>query len=186
MFVIMMTLATPRDAHDTAVALLEGTEVIAQDMSEGLELLLGHLRRLLEYDPRHVLGARWRCERTRVGVVRGGVGQTVGKVDFVRRIYVVTFLLWEAVGEQRGQETICSADRVAQPDHSDLGRVDGVVLKHPMECHRAVLSPNGVLGQGMEVKLRQVIDDALEPQGAPRLYSSSITCPLFSKGWCIN
>ena len=49
MLVTRMALATPRDAHHTAVALLEGTEVIAQDMAEGLELLRRQLGHLLQH-----------------------------------------------------------------------------------------------------------------------------------------
>jgi hypothetical protein len=73
MLVTRMALATPRDAHHTAVALLEGTEVIAQDVAEGLKLLRGQLRHPREHDPRHVLGARRRGQRARVGVVTNGV-----------------------------------------------------------------------------------------------------------------
>jgi|RhiMethySRZTD1v2_1073278.scaffolds.fasta_scaffold937612_1 hypothetical protein len=49
LLVLIMRLATPRDTHHPAGALLEGTEVIAQDMAEGLELLRRQLGHLLQH-----------------------------------------------------------------------------------------------------------------------------------------
>jgi hypothetical protein len=43
MLVRIMPLPTPRDVHHTAIALLEGTEIIAQDVAEGLKLGVSHL-----------------------------------------------------------------------------------------------------------------------------------------------
>src|SRR6185437_11515061 len=69
-----------RFRYSAGVEFLDRTKVIAQNTLECLELFLRHLGRLLQHDPGHICVAWRRRQRSRIGVIRGGIGETLGEV----------------------------------------------------------------------------------------------------------
>src|SRR6185295_17783161 len=97
--------------------MLQLPEVVAENRSKRLELVLRQLREIVEHQPGDCLAARRCGQGTWIGVIARGAGQRVADVDvFGGNADLITALLREAVRQQRGYETVRLADHEQRAD----------------------------------------------------------------------